>query len=102
MAQVSSASPFDHLPLFATDLEIAEAIVGKERAAKWVKERMPALVKVPGWPEVDEFHGGRPVPLVRLFYNNWMGMPTGGAIGLPRGRERPEAWGKSRRKAVTR
>jgi hypothetical protein len=42
---------------------------------------MPALVKVPGLPEVDEFHGGRPVPLVRLFYDNWMGVPKDVAIG---------------------
>jgi hypothetical protein len=34
MARQPQASPFDHLPFFATDLEIAEAIVGRVRAAK--------------------------------------------------------------------
>lgn len=91
------SSPLDQLPLFATDLEIAQAIVGKTAAAKWVKERLPTLATLPGFPKVDEFHGGRPVPLVRLFYEEYLGLPRDGAGGLPQGKENPEAWGRKSR-----
>jgi hypothetical protein len=70
--------------LFASDLEIAVAIVGKDRAAKWLKASMPALNAIPGFPKVDSFHGGRPVPLVRLFYVNFMGI-DGVTSGRPHG-----------------
>lgn len=86
-------SRLDDLPLFATDLEIAAAVVGEKRAAKWVKERLPALEKVPGFPKIDAFHGGRPVPLVARFYANFLGI---GAEGLPDGEEHPDAWHRKR------
>jgi hypothetical protein len=37
----SLPASLDRLPLFATDKELAIAIVGKERAAMWVKVVIP-------------------------------------------------------------
>lgn len=74
--------PFARLPLFASDAEIAAAIVGKALAPKWVKDRLPTLAAKPGFPKIDDFHGGRPVPLVRSFYRSYLGI-TENAAGLP-------------------
>lgn len=91
-------SKLDDLPLFASDREIAEAIVGKTGATKWIKERLPALEKIPGFPKPDTFHGGRAVPLVKLFYANYLALPSSG-VGLPDGQEDESAWTKSKRRA---
>ncbi|AWC24962.1 hypothetical protein CO731_04455 [Aminobacter sp. MSH1] len=94
--------PFGHLPLFATDLEIATAIVGKVRAAKWVKDSFPTLAARPGFPRVDAFHGGRAVPLVRLFYEGYLGM-TGAHTGWAQdGEERLGTWKKRNEEKKTR
>jgi hypothetical protein len=71
--------PFGRLPMFASDIDIATAIVGKASAAKWVKEKLPTLASKQGFPKVDDFHGGRAVPLVRLFYNAYLGITAGTA-----------------------
>ncbi|CDX32677.1 hypothetical protein MPLSOD_140669 [Mesorhizobium sp. SOD10] len=63
----------DDLPLFATDQQIAQAIVGRENAERWMRERLPTLSCKPGFPAVDDFHGGRPVALVRRFYEGYFG-----------------------------
>lgn len=85
----------DDLPMFATDKQLAEAIVGKHSAEKWLRERLPTLASRPGFPPIDPFHGGRPVPLVKLFYTSYLGMPSDGQ-GLPDGREREGVWKKSK------
>jgi len=64
----------DALPLFATDKEIAVAVVGPQRAAEWLKARFPTIAARPGFPKIDEFHGGRAVPRVKLFYEEYMGV----------------------------
>jgi hypothetical protein len=79
----------DDLPLFATDRQIAEAIVGRDKAEKWMSERLPTLAKRPGFPPIDAFHGGRPVPLVKRFYQSYLGIserPANDAV-LADGRE---------------
>lgn len=91
-------SPLDNLPVFASDLEIAQAIVGKTEAAKWLKTGFPALQKIPGFPKVDAFHGGRAVPLVKLFYANYFGLPLNGGIGMPDPHEEEREWKPSRRR----
>jgi hypothetical protein len=63
---------FAKLPLFATDAEISTAIVGKAKAEKWRQERLPTLATKPGFPPIDAFHGGRPVPLVWKFYQHYL------------------------------
>jgi hypothetical protein len=68
----------DRLPLFATDAEISVAVVGRERAEKWRRERLPTLATKAGFPPIDPFHGGRPVALVWKFYQHYMGLAPGG------------------------
>ncbi len=74
------------LPMFASDRQIAEAIVGKDAAEKWLKERLPTLAKKPGFPPIDDFHGGRPVELVARFYREYLGIKDG-QTGRPDGKE---------------
>lgn len=68
--------PLSTLPLFATDQQLAVAIVGKERAAVWVKTVIPQLERK-GFPRVDPLHDGRPVALVMNFYDAYLGTSTG-------------------------
>ncbi|WP_165219555.1 hypothetical protein [Affinirhizobium pseudoryzae] len=85
-----------NLPLFATDRQLAVAIVGKERAAMWVKTVIPQLERK-GFPRVDPLHDGRPVPLVKKFYDSYFGITAGFAV--PDGPERLGEW-KGRRKPI--
>lgn len=64
------------LPLFATDHQLAVAIVGKVRAAMWIKTVIPQLERK-GFPRVDPLHDGRPVPLVLKFYDGYFGLTSG-------------------------
>lgn len=89
--------PFSHLPLFASDKELATAIVGKTRAAQWVKDTFPTLAARPGFPRVDAFHGGRPVPLVRRFYESYLGI-TGAHPGWAQDGEERLGTYKTRKK----
>ncbi|TIQ86463.1 MAG: hypothetical protein E5X38_16060 [Mesorhizobium sp.] len=82
---------FDSLPMFASDQQIAEAIVGRDRAQKWLTERLPTLAKKPGFPAIDEFHGGRPVALVARWYENYLGIGSTTATAPP-GRADASAW----------
>ena len=75
----SDNDPFWQLPMFASDIDIATAIVGKASAARWVKEKLPTLASKQGFPLVDDFHGGRAISLVRLFYNSYLGIAAGAA-----------------------
>lgn len=89
--------PLDRLPMFASDREIAVAIVGRKAAADFLA-RLPTLEKMPGFPKVDPVHGGRAVPLVRLFYRQYLRLPDD-MKGLPDGEEDEAAWKRSRRRA---
>jgi hypothetical protein len=88
----------DDLPMFASDREIAEAIVGKHKAEKWLKERLPTLASKPGFPPIDAFHEGRAVALVKLFYANFLNLPADGR-GLPDDRAMEGEWKSSKRRA---
>ncbi|RUM95593.1 hypothetical protein EET67_22450 [Pseudaminobacter arsenicus] len=88
----------DDLPMFASDRQIAEAIVGKDEAEKWMRERLPTLASKPGFPPIDAFHGGRPVRLVARFYDEYLG-GSAGSGSAPRGVEDVSAWKPSRRRA---
>lgn len=61
----------DKLPLFAKDLDIAIAVVGKENASHWKRHVLPALERTRGFPRFDPLHQGRPVFLVKLFYASY-------------------------------
>lgn len=79
------------LPLFATDREIAMAVVGKERATMWVKTVIPQLERK-GFPRIDPLHNGRPVPLVRKFYEGYWGITAGFQATRPDGPENLAIW----------
>ena len=89
------ASPLDQLPMFASDGQLAEAIVGKKHAALWIS-RLPVLEAKLGFPKVDDFHGGRPVPLVRLFYLNYFRI-IDGVRNPPAGVEDEAGWNRKAR-----
>ncbi|WP_287363692.1 hypothetical protein [Mesorhizobium sp.] len=73
----------EDLPMFASDLAIAEAIVGRDNAERWVRERLPTLASKPGFPAIDDFHGGRPVALVARFYESYLGTASSTTTALP-------------------
>ncbi|WP_372353018.1 hypothetical protein [Pararhizobium sp. BT-229] len=83
--------------MFATDKEIAVAIVGKERAQMWIKTVIPVLERK-GFPRVDPLHDGRPVPLVKRFYEGYMGITAGFAVAAPDGEENLDVWRPKRDK----
>ncbi|MCR6501779.1 hypothetical protein MUO32_22325 [Shinella sp. CPCC 101442] len=90
--------PLSKLSLFATDREIAIAVVGKERALMYVKVVIPALERH-GFPKIDPLHDGRPVPLVRKWYNIHMGVDKSYILqSLQDGKENPEGWRSARDK----
>lgn len=89
------SSALDKLPMFASDREIAEAIAGKRNAGKWL-EKLPVLESKLGFPKIDEFHGGRPVPLVRLFYLNYLRLPRD-MKGAPDGEDDDASWNRRSR-----
>lgn len=74
------------LPLFATDKQLAVAIVGRARAALWLKRTLPIL-EARGFPHIDALHDGRPVPLVKRYYDNYLGV---NASYVSRGASLPE------------
>jgi hypothetical protein len=90
--------PLARLPLFATDKEIAVAVVGKERASYWIKAVLPVLERR-GFPAEDPLHTGRAVPLVRKFYEDYFGITAGFAMAKPDGEEK-EWQPKRRRKSA--
>ncbi|MCD7111602.1 hypothetical protein LRX75_21435 [Rhizobium sp. DKSPLA3] len=79
--------PLTSLPMFATDKQIAVAIVGKERADYYIKAVIPQLMRK-GFPQVDPLHDGRSVPLVLKFYDGYFGITAGFAATAPDGEER--------------
>ncbi|WP_411036835.1 hypothetical protein [Shinella sp. BYT-45] len=85
------------LPLFATDREIAVAVVGKERASMYVKAAIPILERH-GFPKIDPLHDGRSVLLVRRFYDGYLGITAGFQVAAPDGEENLGVW-KGRRQA---
>lgn len=98
MSNVARPIRLDDLPMFASDQQIAEAIVGKDAAKKWLDERLPTLASKPGFPPIDAFHGGRPVKLVARFYDEYLGGGTSPG-SAPRGIEDVSAWKRSKRPA---
>ena len=94
---VALPDPFGNLPLFATDQQLAVAIVGKTRATMWIKTVIPQLDRK-GFPRIDPLHDGRPVPLVKKFYEGYFGITSGFAAAAPDGEERLGQWKKSKRR----
>ncbi len=49
------------------------AIVAKANAAQWRRGAL-VILEARGFPKIDALHGGRPVPLVLKWYNQYFGM----------------------------
>ncbi|MGN6307345.1 MAG: helix-turn-helix transcriptional regulator [Mesorhizobium sp.] len=81
----------EKLPLFATDLELAIAIVGKQNASRWKREVLPAL-EHRGFPKFDALHGGRPVIKVAKFYESYIGATGPGINGAPDSKDNVGTW----------
>jgi hypothetical protein len=89
----------DNLPLFATDKEIAVAVVGPKRAAEWLRDKFPTISTKQGFPKVDTFHGGRPVTKVAKFYETYIGVTGAGVNAAPDGMDKVGTWNGSKRRA---
>lgn len=79
----------EQLPLFATDVEIGEALLGPDRACEW--KALAPLYERKGFPKIDPIMGGRYVPAVKAFFDHQHGL---GAI-VPTasdGTDRPDTW----------
>ncbi|MBZ9943496.1 hypothetical protein LB533_20630 [Mesorhizobium sp. BR1-1-13] len=79
--------PLDGLSLFATEKEVATAIVGKSGAEKWIREVLPVLRRR-GFPASDALHARLAVPLVKRFYEGYFGQTAGFAVAKPDGEEK--------------
>ncbi|MDX0498999.1 hypothetical protein GOC68_22410 [Sinorhizobium medicae] len=88
--------PLSQLPLFATDQQLAVAIVGRDRASMWVKSVIPQLERK-GFSRIDPLHDGRSVPLVRRFYDGYFGITEGFNVAAPDGKENLGMWKSGRR-----
>lgn len=89
----------DKLPLFATDLEIAIAVVGKKYASLWKRDALPILERS-GFPRFDALHQGRPIPQVRQFYARYLGIAQGFVIAPPPDGKEREWLGKRLEKKI--
>ncbi|TPM59016.1 hypothetical protein FJ959_09090 [Mesorhizobium sp. B2-2-4] len=99
MTAANDNDPFARLPLFASDKDIAAAIVGRAKMEYWLKAVLPTIERR-GFPAVDALHGGRPVPLVRKFYEGYFGITAGFAMAKPDGEERLGGWKTRNKKAA--
>lgn len=79
------------LPLFATDQQLAMAIVGKSRSSMWMKRTLPIL-EARGFPRFDALHEGRPVALVKKYYDTYLGVNASYVSTGARTPEDPESW----------
>ncbi len=70
----SARLTLDDLPLFASDQDLAVAIVGPERAAAFL-DALPTLEKR-GFPPTSMAFGGRYVPLVKRYFEATWGNAT--------------------------
>lgn len=90
------------LPVFATDAELAAAIVGKARASMWLKSTLPLLEAKEGFPRTDPLHDGRPVALVWKWYERYMMLDkTYIPVTLEEPKDSPNAWTRSSRRDKT-
>jgi hypothetical protein len=81
----------DALPLFATDAELAKAILGK-RAKEW--PRVVALYEAKGLPPINTLMCGRFVPAVLKFFDHLEGVTNSAPVASCDGKEDALAWNK--------
>jgi hypothetical protein len=88
----------DALPLYATDTELAKAILGP-RAKEW--KRVVALYEGKGLPHINVLMCGRFVPAVLKFFDHLEGVSNSAPVASCDGKEDALAWKtrKPRRRA---
>ena len=74
----SGARAWDALPLYATDKEIGEALLGKADAWKWAQIMVPAL-ETRGLPGLNAYVGRRYCPAVKAFLDRQEGVESAGS-----------------------
>lgn len=79
----------DSLPLFADDLAIGAALLGRKRAREW--RSLAPLYERRGLPKIDPVMGGRYVPAVKAFFDADNGLANK-PVATPDGVENPGAW----------
>lgn len=92
---------FNDLPIFASDLDIGNAVVGPAKAKHWASITVKILERMPGFPRFDEAHGGRYAPGVRKYYEVKHGdLTAGNRLRVPELPEDPSAWKGRRSRSV--
>lgn len=86
----------DALPLFATDKEIAIAVVGAKRATEWLRASFPKLAAQRDFPPIDAMHGGRATVKVAKFYETYIGAT--GVMAMQDGIDKVGTWNGSKRR----
>ena len=81
---VRTVLTWDRLPLFATDEEIGEAVLGSDRRAEF--KGLAILLERQGMPKISPLLGGRYVPAVKQFFDTHNGLSTS-APAAPDGTE---------------
>lgn len=85
----------DRLPLFASDEDIGEAVLGVKRKGEF--PALAASLERYGMPKVNPTTGWRYVPAVRAFLDHMSGLAKEPPQAVD-GRENPDAWTNQRRK----
>lgn len=85
----SRTRSLEQLPLFATDAELAGAILG-DRRGDWTS--IAALLETKGLPKINMLMGGRYVPAVKQFFDADNGILEKVLPSDPDGVENLSAW----------
>jgi hypothetical protein len=86
----------DDLPLFASDEQISEIVMGAGKVNEWLA--ILPLLERRGFPRIDGLTGGRYVPAVKAFFDREWKVSGGISIADPQSIERLGSWkGKGHR-----
>lgn len=69
------------LPLFASEDDIAVALLGPGKASHW--RAIAPLLERRGFPTIDGLMGGRYTPAIRAFFDREYGIHGNGSFGPP-------------------
>jgi hypothetical protein len=81
---------FDDLPLFPSDAELGQAILGRKRAGEW--PGIAAFYEGKGLPPIDPLFGARYRPAVKKFFDNLWNIDAQGVMPAVDGIDREEIW----------
>jgi len=80
----------DDLPLFATDEQIGEVVMGPGTTKEW--HAMLPLLERRGFPSIDGLLGGRYVPAVKAYFDREWYVHGSTSIRDPHGEETLGTW----------